>query len=241
MQLSEIFDSYDLKARWIPTVIVLLPAAVAVYAKFPALTASPVLAMGSGAISIALLYFASMIVRELGTRAQTELWRQWGGAPSTRFARMRDSRFSDVQKTLIRQKVQQQFHLDMFGADVERGNPRATDQAIDQAFKRVREFLRGRHKFGLVEKHNAEYGFTRNLYGSRWVLVSLAAAGAIVTGFGNGHLWPLSTAAAAEFLIAVVWVPVGFFLLPTMIKRNADNYAEKAWLSFLEVSKEEME
>lgn len=241
MKFSDFFDSYDLKARWCPAALVLLPAVITVYGEFPSITTSPVLAVGSGAVSFALLYLASMIVRELGLQAQTRLWRKWGGAPSTRFLRARDRRFSEANKNLIRQKILQQFQLDLSSPEIERGNALAADQAIDQAFKRVREFLRGRHKFGLVDKHNAEYGFVRNLYGARWILLSLCFVGAVLAMAGNGHALTLGAAGVLDLVIAVVWIPIGFWLLPKMIKRNAEDYADKAWMSFLEVTKQEMQ
>lgn len=240
LSISDFFDSYDLKARWCPALIVLLPAFITIFGCFPTVTSSPALTISSGTTSLALAYFAAMLVRELGARSQVQLWEEWGGPPSTRFLRFRDGRLSEALKGRIRQQIYEQFQIRLGSRELEGTNPQAADQAIEQAFKRVREFLRGNDKASLVDKHNAEYGFARNLYGSRWVLVILASVGLLAAGFTTGGKWTPNAVAGIDFFVLATWIPVGFQLIPTMLKRNAENYAEKAWLTFAELNNERM-
>src|SRR6266852_2070089 len=177
MSFDQLVDSYDWKARLVPTVIVLLPLLVTTYYCFPILFANRLLLMGSGIVSIALVYFASMLIRYLGLLSQDAVWKSWGGPPSTRFARWGDNRFSEEQKDRLRKAVAQHFRIRLLNLDEEIRDPEAADQLIGKAFQEVKEVLRTKAEASLVDKHNAEYGFARNLYGSRYVFIGLSVLG----------------------------------------------------------------
>jgi hypothetical protein len=51
------------------------------------------------------------------------------------------------------------------------------------ALRQVKEFLRRCDGCGLVDKHGAEYGFVRNLCGSRLIFVVETVSGIVVCGF----------------------------------------------------------
>jgi hypothetical protein len=241
LKLDDIIDGYDLKARVAPTAITFLPILFTSYYCFPALYNSPFLAAGSGLISMALIYLCSMIVRFLGIREQDRLWRLWGGPPSTRFARYRDGRFNAEQKNRIRTALTRIFELDLLGAEEEFKNPKTTDEKIEKAFLEVKEYLRQHEQSGLVDKHNVEYGFVRNLYGGRFILCAGIVLGLFVSGCAltNGKAWHFNTAVALNLICALTLLPVTFFLIPEMLKRNAEIYAERAWLTFLEIAEHE--
>lgn len=241
MKLDDIIDSYDLKARVAPTAITFLPVLFTIYYCFPALYNSPFLAAGSGLISMALIYLCSMIVRFLGLREQDRLWRLWGGPPSTRFARYRDGRFNVEQKKRIRTELTKVFQVDLPSEEEELKNLKRTDEKIEKAFLEVKEYLRQREQSALVDKHNVEYGFVRNLYGGRFILCAGIVLGLIVSGYAstNGIAWHFSTAVALNLILALALLPVTFFLLPEMLKRNSEIYAERAWLTFLKIAENE--
>jgi len=234
MGWQDLVDSYEWKARLIPTVIVLLPGFVTTYFLYPGIVTNPVLAAGSGLVSIAVIYLAAMLVRHLGSTYQESAWRAWGGPPSTRYLRMRDSFFSDDQKYRLQVALTERFGVRLVSRESEAKNPDLADKTIMDAFKEVKEFLRKSGEASLVDKHNAEYGFTRNLCGSRWVFAALAITGFLLCGFTTTErAWDLTPGASVNLILLVIWVPLAWFVLPGMLKRNAETYAERAWLTFL--------
>lgn len=237
MSWQKLFDAYDWKARWFPTAIVLLPLFLTTYYCFPGLLNSPVLVAGSGVVSVALVYLASMVLRELGRRVEPQVWAAWGGPPSTRFARHIDTHFNEDHKRRIRLSLRRRFGIELPDADKEARNLLATDRTIEQGFRGVREFLRQRDRVALVDKHNAEYGFARNLYAGRWVALGLALVGALAAGFTRptDGLWTMNGGVITGLLYAVLWFPFAWFFLPALLKRTADTYAERAWMTFLEI------
>jgi hypothetical protein len=122
--------------------------------------------------------------------------------------------------------------------DEEARNPRRADNAIVDAFRQVREFLRQNDPDALWSKLNIEYGFWRNLLGSRmiWAGISLAAMlFAIVFAMQTGAR-ALNLASAICFLSLVCSIYVGWFVLPNTVKRIGDTYADTAWMSILQHS-----
>jgi hypothetical protein len=238
VKLDDIVDGYDLKARVAPTAITFLPMLFTVYYCFPALYNSPFLAAGSGLISMALIYLCSMIVRFLGLREQDRLWKLWGGPPSTRFARYRDPRLNVEQKKRIRTALTKSFQVDLPSDVEESKNPKKADERIEKAFLEVKEYLRQHQQSGLVDKHNIEYGFVRNLYGGRFILCTGIFLGLLISGFAstNGTAWHFNTAVALNLIFAITLLPISFFLIPEMLKRNSEIYAERAWLTFLKIA-----
>ena len=237
MSWQDLIDAYEWKARWIPTAIVLLPLFVTAYFCFPDLAKNPILLAGSGLVSVALIYLAAMALRDLGLRCQPKLWQSWGGAPSTRFARAIDKRFDSAHKRRIHNSVRRRFGVALLSEDDEARNMSAADIAIEQAFHRVREFLRQRDSVGLVDKHNAEYGFARNLYAGRELATVIAGFGVLICGFvRSSDSWSFNNVGSeVNALFLVVWIPFAWLFLPDLVKRAAETYAERAWMTFLEI------
>jgi hypothetical protein len=237
VKLEDIVDGYDLKARVAPAAINFFPALFTIYYCFPALYNSPLLAAGSGLIGVAVIYLCSMLNRYLGLREQNRLWLSWGGAPSTRFIRWRDLLFSTEQKKRIRTALFNEFHLQLLSEDQEMKNSEKADECISRAFLDVKEYLRKHEQAVLVDKHNVEYGFARNLYAGRYIVAVAAVIGLLLCGFESGNrLWSLNAGVGLNLIFMAVWLPIAAFVLPDLLKRNADAYAERAWITFLRIA-----
>jgi hypothetical protein len=232
--IEQFHDSYDLKARLALGLIVALPLLVdAVYAA-PDASSWPMFTVG-GACSLALIYGLGRFARARGNAIEPELWRQWGGQPSTRLLRNRDSHFGEDVKAAVRNALAREFSVELPTPDEEAINADRADKAIVDAFRRVRSYLRQHDPDGLWSKHNADYGFCRNLLGCRkaWAVVALAAtvfAATYAVRTGAGLLNPASAIGLLSFIAAVY---IGWAILPDATKRIADGYAETAWMSFL--------
>ena len=237
MRWQEFVDSYDWKARLIPTGILLLPLFSTVYYFFPGMLASPLQLAGSSLVSFALIYLASMFFRDRGVRYGKQFWDKHGGLPSTRFCRIRDSHLSADQKNRIQLAVLQKFGIRLMSLEEECEAPQLADRKIMDAFREVKEFLRRCEGCGLVDKHGAEYGFVRNLCGSKMVFVVQAVSGFIVCGFkGKWPHWNLNNGSLANVVLLLFWVPFAWLILPGMLTLNAETYAGRAWVTFLGVA-----
>jgi hypothetical protein len=208
---------------------------VAVYAA-PILSSWSIFA-ASGVCSLALLYGLSLVVRARGGAIEKALWKSWGGPPSTRFMRHRDDTFGEDLKRSIEKALAAEFPAArILPPEEEARNPERADNAIVDAFRQVRQCLRQKDPDGLWSKLNVEYGFCRNLLGSRmiWAGTSLAAtvfAAVFALKTGSG---PLNPASAICFLSLLCSVYVGWVVLPTTVRRIGDTYAETAWMAFLQ-------
>jgi membrane protein DedA with SNARE-associated domain len=99
----------------------------------------------------------------------------------------------------------------------------------------------------MVDKHNQEYGFARNLAGLRWLLIGFSLAGT----FGCASAWRfqhgsvmgciISCGLLTYAIVMFFWLPnyveragavrdvfatVVFFWLPNYVERAGDRYAE---------------
>jgi hypothetical protein len=233
--IEKFLDAYELKARVAPGLILALPMlVVAVYAA-PILSSWSIFA-ASGVCSLALLYGLSLVVRARGGAIEKALWNTWGGPPSTRFMRHRDGTFGEDMKQSIQKALATKFPAArILPPDEEARNP----ELIRQLSMRSGRFasISGRATRTVCgSKLNVEYGFCRNLLGSRmiWAGISLAATVfAVVFAMRTGS-GPINPASAICFLSLACSVYVGWFVLPNSVKRVAETYAETAWMAFLQ-------
>ncbi|MFX0199037.1 MAG: hypothetical protein ACFFCW_23185 [Candidatus Hodarchaeota archaeon] len=80
-------------------------------------------------------------------------------------------------KGLYLQAVRDKLNLPVPSKDEEKADPGRAAKLIEQAFQRIKGVIRQKDKNGLWSIANADYGFARNLYGSRvlWLLISSLA------------------------------------------------------------------
>lgn len=168
MNLSKIVDTYDLRARLFPGLLVLLPIAVFFYSVFGqknpffGATISLIIACGGP-------YALASIVRTRGQRAQERLYLLWGGRPTTILLRHRDKRLSTHTKKRYHELIAKQFNLEVPRLEQEQEDKSKTDSVYTAATDQLITLTRDSKKFPLVFKELVAYGFNRNGYGVRWI------------------------------------------------------------------------
>lgn len=231
--MSALFDTYEFRARVAPSVVVSLPILVTIFSCIPSANGTWPL-LGSGVVSLALLYGFTLLVSSRGRAIEPRLWESWDGAPSTRFLRWRDGTLDSDLKEKIRDSVVKYWEIHLLSDTQEKADPATADELIEKTFRQVREFLRLRDSKGLWLKQNAEYGFARNLLGCRTLFLLLCVASII--GGGTIRLAlekPLQGMCTfGPAVLFVVWLPLGWWLLPKLAKEAADRYANTAWSTF---------
>lgn len=80
MELLNFFDEYDRNARIVPGLINAIPTISTVIYCFPGVQGSAAAVVGSGLVSLSVIYLLALTVRFLGARIEPKLWEAWGGA-----------------------------------------------------------------------------------------------------------------------------------------------------------------
>lgn len=225
--LPMLFDHYTRNARLIPSLLVLLPAVVAVFVTLPTLQN-----LLGGLVSVAVYCGAGRLLaeigREQGKRKETELFTLWGGTPTTRMLRHRDAP-NAVTLARIHRKLAAITEEPLPSAGDERSDPTRADAAYEAAVKVLRERSRDRVEFPLVFKENVSYGFRRNLWGMKPIGLAVSLGSAVACGWATWRTWPQdATAAIAGAVVAVLflvfWIMVA---TPDWVRTPAEAYAER--------------
>jgi hypothetical protein len=233
-------DQYEIRARIAPTFVVFLPLILALLfvllGLFGAVSASLGSLGGVAVLALIVSYALSFWPQHLGREKQSELWAEWDGAPTTRMLRWRDRTLDGETKRRMRARAQQVSSVTLLSEEEEEKAPVEADKRLEQAVDQVREAVRREAPDGLWSRHNAEYGFCRNLLGGRVLWVASSVLGALIcAGFWyfherNGFFVAGFVTSAAFVVIASV---SGWYLLPRFTKKAADRYARSMLGSFL--------
>jgi Flp pilus assembly protein TadB len=233
MSFLKLADAYERKARLSPAVVTILPALVLILSlktgneswALKLLTAGGV----GGVLLIALAQFASAA----GNRFSDEFWPPKGGLPTGRWLRPSDVHHSTAQKQQWYAAVKLLTGLDI--AETLTARPKEQDSIIEDAIRQVRYKLRGKAVARMLDLHNQEYGFARNLAGLRWVMLGFAALGAggcaVAWQMGHGSAWG-SLINGVLFVFAFSL----FFWLPGYVERAGIRYSESFFSALLAVA-----
>lgn len=232
----EWLDQYEMRARVAPSIIVILPLAIALLS-IALVISNPIgqIIVSSGIFIIIIYALSFLLIRYYGKKIEADLWIKWGGPPSTRFMRWRDSTFGDDLKQQFHAAVETLCRIRLSSKEEETNDTDRADRQIEQAFLQVKAIVRHDDPEGIWTKHNAEYGFHRNLLGSRNIWLLFSILGIIACGV----FWHLSKddilviGLALNVLLSICSIFGGWCVLPGLTKYAADRYAESIWNSFL--------
>lgn len=171
-------DSYTIRARLRPFVIMVFPLAAAVmvwlHDEFAHLSVLWAMLVWSGGTAL----FAQL-GRDWGKSKQEGLYALWGGKPTTRMLRHRESS-NRVILARWHKKLQKLCpDVKIPPEDEERIDPEAADHAYDACISVLREKTRDKKKFPMVFDELCSYGFRRNLWGMRKAGIAISAIGTL--------------------------------------------------------------
>lgn len=224
-------DPYTVRARVLPVLLVVLPGCLASIAWFPEAetwwSAVSGLVMACGVPA-----FIAQVGRDRGKKKEAELYRAWGGKPTTRFLRHRNA----TNKVILarRHRRLQELMVDIMipTEQEEENNPTHADEVYDACALFLRERTRDKKKFLILFQENVSYGFRRNLWGLKPLglvvaLLGLAAiVGLIFLRYRQSvHLLPVAVIyAAGNALLVAIWL---FWVRPEWVRIPAEGYAEQ--------------
>ncbi|ABE32713.1 hypothetical protein DR64_2390 [Paraburkholderia xenovorans LB400] len=172
--VSAFGDRYDRNARLKPALLMLLPALVAIVALYhDALgTLGTIVTLASGC---GLPFLLADFARSLGVAREPELWKSWGGAPSTQLLRHADSTVDAVSKARYHSFLAEKISTKFPTPAAEKQNSEKADAVYASATKWLRGATRDEKKFRLLLNDNITYGFRRNAYGLRGFGIAVSA------------------------------------------------------------------
>ena len=229
--LFKLLDPYALRARLMPALLVLLPAALGVAAWFPGQFA----VLGSLLAFVAVFgsgCFLSECVRDRGKNLERDLIDEWGGLPSTLLLRHCDNYLNPETKARYHRRLEQMVpDISLPSEEEEQNDPEAADQAYASRGDFLREQTRDPQKFGLLLSENIQYGTRRNLLGSKsialWIgipaLASCSAAGGYSVRVEGGLEVPLVCTLIAVACL-LFWI---FRVNSAWVRTTAFAYAER--------------
>jgi hypothetical protein len=175
--VAKVTDPYERQARLYPALLALLPlfAVVALLygPKTSALTAAVTIVVSCGG-----LYLMTNVCRELGGRLEKDLYREWGGKPSTQLLRHRDSTIEAPTKRRYHAILSAKINEPFPSPDQEASKPEAADETYQSGVTWLLAHTRPEDgkKFDLLFKENIAYGFRRNALGTKPLGVTIAIA-----------------------------------------------------------------
>ena len=192
-QLTKLIDRYVLFARVAPVAVASIALFLLISSWIPFSEWPIKLFGGSGVLGAFVL---AHLARNAGKAIEGPLWASWGGPPTVRMLRHRDSTFKAGSKLLIHQ------HLVALGivnhlpsADEEAKNEDNADEiyhTCSEWLRRKALELKAKSPFDIVHSENISYGFQRNSLGIRpWSLViwSVALAGTVAAFVFGRQPW----------------------------------------------------
>lgn len=231
-------DKYAFNARLVPALIVLLPVGVSLASLFPEKFVGWDLMVWL-ATSTGLAVFLEQLARDRGRRKEPELFKQWGGKPSTEMLRYKDSTLS--RQTLVRyhEKLRELVPITMPTPEEELKNPQTADAVYESCGDFLRACTRDKEKFRLLFEENVNYGFRRNLWGMKSLAIILTVLSILLTLTQVHPNWLRISFIKPVVLVAlildlsflVIWLAV---IKPDWIRTAADAYS-KQLLSAIDV------
>ena len=225
LNLPKLADRYELKARLAPALLscsTAIPGIAVLSSDALGWVLGFSVAGGGGALlAIGLMYLASAA----GRRYERSLWPRWPhDAPTNQRLQPSNASHSREQRKLWYVAIKKLTSLDIAGA-VERGDQNNLELTINDAVTALRHRFRSAKHSGLLQTHNEDYGFARNLTGLRlfWFpssVASLAIAWWAVLVNGSEIIWAILASIASAMCTLLL------FVLPTYVRQRAERYAE---------------
>ncbi len=179
-------DEYVWKARKAPVLLVALPLFFAAGAW---VGTAHLLAMIPAGIGCFLLGVCGHIGRIQGKSREEALWAGWGGKPTTRMLRHRDTPFSTQKLALLHAKLEAATGVKAPSPRAENTKPDEADRIYEGYATYLRNATRESAKFPRVREELVNYGFARNVWGLQPLGLAVALVALVATGARGWWLW----------------------------------------------------
>ena len=240
LSVVNLSDAYERKARLLPAVLCVLPLLPT-----SAALGGPVLewiklelgGVGLGAvIAVGLSHAASAC----GNRLQQKLWPRWpNDSPTNRWLYPAEKKTSEQQRELWYGAIHRLVGIDLKAAAATE-KKQEIEAAVNGSVAALRNLFWNRPEAERLRMQNVDYGFARNLTGMFPIWGSLLLASAVacwVTYWKfdeHALLW-----AVVATVLALVLLPIGYWVLPAYVRTKASYYAESFFATLMAVDQAE--
>lgn len=226
------FDTYSLKARVYPCLIVLLPIFLLaiIYVTNIKLYFHYITSFVSFGVFSFLL---AQIGRDNGKLKEKELFEYWGGKPTSMILRHSNDYLDSHTKNRLHSRLTQTIpNIKIPTNEEEQENRQAADKIYDSCTKYLISKTRDSNKYHLLLNENINYGFRRNLWGMKtWALPIIFICMFILLLTATKTFTTIETINNGDYilfsiytLLIMIWI---FIIKKDWIKLPAFAYAER--------------
>lgn len=229
-------DEYAVKARVFPAFLVFLPIGVCA-AQFVGFSSAIVAACSAFGGTALMSFLLAQWSRDAGKTKERDLYRLWGGMPTTAYLRHRDQTINPVVKARRQQRLQRLVpDLVLPSAAAEREDPAEADQRYEAATKVLIQRTRDKEKYHVLFQELIDYGFRRNLWGLKRIAITLLAfstAFTLALARAAYHVTYNLIATAVFVLFLLIWSAA---ITPNWVHRAGKSYAERLFDALDEIA-----
>lgn len=207
--LDKFFDKYSFNARVKPALFIILPIVVTAY-----ILIEPLRTLLGSLVGIfvtcGVVNFFSNQMSSAGNELQIELFKKWGGAPSTIILRHSDEILDKFTKQRYRAKLNELIpNFKKITENYEIQNSKDADDYYKSASNFMREYTRNEKRYPLILSENISYGFSRNLLAFKQTAITI-----ILISFTISLLFIIfNTALESNFIDTLKEIPSSNYVL----------------------------
>lgn len=223
----KLIDEYNIKARFFPVIIAAFP--LLLFLKIHFKTELQVITellevkfVGEVTISIAILWFLSMLNRELSKYIEKCYFGEPRIFPTTYLMLYSNQYLSDDMKDIYREKVKESFNRTVPSRESEQESPQEAIKQLGEIAQLVLESCRSNQ---LLFKHNIWYGFWRNLTSAIMIVLPFLLA-CIVFSFYKNQIPFVQLAFLLSMIIIIIFHK-------KIWKTKAEQFANKLFSIFI--------
>jgi putative Mn2+ efflux pump MntP len=224
------FDEYTRNARLKPAFVTIIPLAllgIGLGVKISVIATAIITPL----VSLGLTTLVAEFTRDFGKKKEPELYRAWGGKPTTLKLRHTNPSLNTHTRARFHSKLQQLLAKEIPSAHDELENPEVADAIYETAGDLLREKTRDTQRYRLLFEELMSYGFRRNLWALKPIALTLSfLCTAISTGvlifesYNSVHDWILFGTTALNWLLLICWLSI---INPEWVRQSADEYANR--------------
>lgn len=233
-------DSYSIKARVYPALLVLLP--ILILAIYYVTDYKMYYHYITTLFSVGLLtYVLAHLGRDQGKLKEKDLFEKIGGKPTTQLLRHSDSYLDNITKSRYHISLSTKVpNLIIPTKEEETENPCKADEIYDSCARYVISKTRDTKKFDLLFKENINYGFRRNTWGMKTLALSILIISLFIHAIiASKYFSQISFQPNKDLIPYVAFIFLGFFWLfivsEKWVKLTAFAYAERLYESIDEI------
>jgi hypothetical protein len=221
------WDKYEFHARLRPAIWVAFPIALAVLAWFP----NPFAGWEAFVALIpafGVLGLFALLARKAGRDKQDGLWETWGGSPTMRLLRRRDTSLDWVTLERTHQILAERVGVPAPSKGEEEADTETADQVYEGYTHHLKEMTRDKKVHDLVAAENINYGVSRNTWGLKPYGIGASSIGLIASGIAIYFKWTASPLMAiAATIVCLVWLVLWCcYITRSLVKVAGDGYAK---------------